>query len=212
MNPETERKKIKIKKQEREGKKVPCVHSLTEARLARIMNGIVRDLYSIKPISASRRWVLTERASKSLSDWRVEMSSFLDANFYNTMLVPPIFRRQRDVLQLTYWHATILAHRPFFLSNFARLSYQGPNAASDDAHVEESVRQCVTAAKMTVRAIDDIKQTRQMFRAFWVSTSIARAPISVEDINRDQTLFVTALIYRSRHTSGSQQLSFCTST
>lgn len=137
-------------------------------RLARIMSKIVRDLYSIKPISTSRRWTLTERIARDLSDWRVDLSRFLDADNFSTSLAVPIFQRQLNVLSLTYWHAIILTYRPLVLSSFARLSRKGATGAVEDVQTEESVRQCLMAAVNTVKRIDEITQTRQMFRAFWV--------------------------------------------
>lgn len=136
------------------------------------MSKIVRDLYSIKPISTSRRWTLTERVARDLSDWRVELSRFLDADTLNTSLAPPIFQRQRNVLSLTYWHAIILTYRPLVLSSFARMSRKGVKEAREDVQTEESVRQCLMAAMNTVNRIDEITQTRQMFRAFWVGTLV----------------------------------------
>ncbi|KAL6407208.1 transcriptional regulatory protein GAL4 [Ilyonectria robusta] len=87
----------------------------------------------------------------------------------NTSLVPPIFQRQQNVLNLTYWHAIILTHRPFVLTNFARLSRKDGNSGIEDAQTAESVQQCLMAAMKTVKKINDITQTRQMFHAFWVS-------------------------------------------
>lgn len=39
----------------------------------------------------------------------------------------------------------------------------------EDAQTAESVQQCLMAAMKTVKKINDITQTRQMFHAFWVS-------------------------------------------
>ncbi|KIX01896.1 uncharacterized protein Z518_07835 [Rhinocladiella mackenziei CBS 650.93] len=146
---------------------------LAHMKLARIISKILRDLYSIKPISANRRAVLTERYSKDLSDWRAELARFLDADYFSTSLLIPIFQRQRNVLNLTYWHAIILTHRPFVLSNFARLSQQRRNAALEDPQTEKSEQQCLMAAMNTVNTIDDIIQNRQMFRAFWITAYFA---------------------------------------
>ncbi|KAF5007415.1 hypothetical protein FDECE_6263 [Fusarium decemcellulare] len=150
--------------------------SFAHMQLARIISKIVRDLYSIKPISAGRRAVLTERISKDLSDWRVEFARFLDVDFFNTSLLVPIFQRQQNVLNLTYWHSIILTHRPFVLNNLARLSRHRRNAGDeepDDAQMVESIQQCLMAAMKTVNTIDHITQTRQMFRAFWITAYFA---------------------------------------
>ncbi|KAI0530373.1 transcriptional regulatory protein GAL4 [Xylaria digitata] len=148
---------------------------LAHIKLARIIGRIVRELYSIRPISVGRRTVLTERISKDLSDWRVEFSRFLDADF-NIPLLPPIYPRQRNVLNLTYWHAIILAYRPIVLSNFTRFLHNRNSTrrgANDDAEAEESMQQCVHAALSTVRTVDEMVRNSQMFRAFWITTYFA---------------------------------------
>lgn len=145
------------------------------SRCARIISKIVRDLYSIKPISATRRWALTLSLSKELSAWRAELARFLDADLFSTSLIIPIFQRQRNVLNLTYWHAVILVHRPLVLSNFARGSQKNGDGLTanisegEDGPTEQSLQQCLMAAMNTVETIDEITQTGQMFRAFWVS-------------------------------------------
>ena len=140
------------------------------------MSKIVRDLYSIKSISASRRSILTERISKNLSDWRVELSRFLDADFSTASLSVPLYQRQRNVLNFTYWHAIILTYRPFLLNNFARSSRRGSgNTGSEDIDTEECVRQCLTASMNTVNTIDEISTTQGMFRAFWVSACLIKS-------------------------------------
>lgn len=109
-----------------------------------------------------------ERISKELSDWHVELARFLDADIFSTALIIPIFQRQRNVLNLTYWHAIILTHRPVVLSNFAGLSRKSRSGGDETSQVEESVKQCLMAAMNTVNTIDDIMRSRQMFGAFWV--------------------------------------------
>ncbi|KAI1273461.1 transcriptional regulatory protein GAL4 [Xylaria sp. FL0933] len=151
--------------------------SLAHIKLARIIGKIVRELYSIQPISAGRRTVLTERTSKNLSDWRVECSTFLDADF-NIPSLPSIYLRQRNVLNLTYWHAIILAYRPIMLGNFTRFPHNHNHnytrqRTSDEAEAEESIHQCVRAALKTVRTVDEMVRNSQMFRAFWITTYFA---------------------------------------
>ena len=142
-------------------------------RLARILAKIVRDLYAIKPISASRRALVTERISRELSDWRVDLAHFLDAPLRSPPLLGTIFQRQRNVLNLTYWHAIILTYRPYLLTNLARLSRRDrtdtDSTPAFNAEIEESVKQCLGAAMNTVETIDEITSTSKFFRAFWVS-------------------------------------------
>ncbi|KAI1307729.1 transcriptional regulatory protein GAL4 [Xylaria venustula] len=130
---------------------------LTEAGVVASCTPPSRMFASIAHIN--RRTVLTERISKDMSNWYVEFSRFLSADC-NILSHPPIYSRQRNVLNLTYCHATILAYRPIMLSNCTR---QG---GSDDTEAEKSVQQCVRAALSTVRTVDEMVRNSQMFRAF----------------------------------------------
>ncbi|KAL2827585.1 fungal-specific transcription factor domain-containing protein [Aspergillus cavernicola] len=150
---------------------------LAHMKIARIISRILRDLYSIKPASETRRAAAVKTISRDLTDWRTELAWFLDADVPSASLIMPIFQRQRNVLNLTYWHSIILTHRPFVLSNFARLSQQdsprNPRHETHPAQTEESVRQCLNAAMKTVTIIDEITQNRQLFRALWITSYFA---------------------------------------
>lgn len=128
-------------------------------------------------MTGSRRNSLTAEISTSLTDWRANLNTFLDSENFNASLFLPIVQRQRNVLNLTYWHAVILTHRPFLLSN----SY-GDRLAKDsvddtvsigDAQTKRSVQQCLDAATHTVRIINQMTQSRQMYRAFWIAAYFA---------------------------------------
>ncbi|KAH9905029.1 transcriptional regulatory protein GAL4 [Xylariomycetidae sp. FL2044] len=150
---------------------------LAHIKIARIIGKIISGLYSIKPISTGRRAMMAERISKDLTEWRIEMARFLDADLFSTALLVPIFQRQRNVLNLTYWHAVILAHRPIVLSNFTRLLRRPDRNASivdgQGEEAEESLQQCLGAAMSTVKTVQDMTQNRQIFRAFWITTYFA---------------------------------------
>ncbi|KAL4872835.1 hypothetical protein BDV12DRAFT_193172 [Aspergillus spectabilis] len=146
---------------------------LAHMKIARITSRILRDLYSIKPVSDNRRAAAVKTISKDLDDWRSELAWFLDADILSASLIMPIFQRQRNVLNLTYWHSIILTHRPFVLSNFARLSQEGRSITSNKPQNEESVKQCLNAAIKTVDIIDEITQNRQLFRALWITSYFA---------------------------------------
>ncbi|KAL4886616.1 fungal-specific transcription factor domain-containing protein [Aspergillus karnatakaensis] len=150
---------------------------LAHMKIARIISRTLRDLYSIKPSSETRRGNAVKIIHAELTTWRADLAWFLDADILSASLIMPIFQRQRNVLNLTYWHSIILAHRPFVLSDFARLSLQnGRENASGSANrqqTEESVRQCLNAAMKTVDIIDEITQNRQLFRALWITSYFA---------------------------------------
>jgi len=141
------------------------------------VKSILRQLYPLKPITASRRNVLTTEISRSLTDWRADLDTFLDSENFNASLFLPIVQRQRNVLNLTYWHAIILTHRPFLLnSSHGDRPTKGPvdNAVSnDEAQTEQSVQQCLDSAMNTVRVINQMTQSRQMYRAFWIAAYFA---------------------------------------
>lgn len=141
------------------------------------MKSILRQLYPLKPITASRRNVLTAEISRDLTVWRADLDTFLDSENFNASLFLPIVQRQRNVLNLTYWHAIILTHRPFLLNNShgdrpAKASVDD-TSSTRDAQTEQSVRQCLDSAMNTVRVINQMTQSRQMYRAFWIAAYFA---------------------------------------
>ncbi|RGP64009.1 hypothetical protein FLONG3_9708 [Fusarium longipes] len=146
---------------------------LGHMKLARIIGHILRALYSVKPISVNRRTEETQRISQDLSNWRAEFSQFLDADYFSTTFLVPIVQRQRNVLNMTYWHAIILIHRQAVLNNFAKISRQRRRGSVNDASTQESVQKCLQAAMNTVGLIDEMTEQGQMFRAFWVTAYFA---------------------------------------
>lgn len=120
-------------------------------------------------MSTNRRVAAVKEISEDLSSWRADLARFLDVDIFSTSFLISIFQRQRNVLNLTYWHAVILTHRPSVLSNFARLSRQNRRKAGhEDARADESLRECLDVAMKTVNTINEITESRQLFRAFWV--------------------------------------------
>ncbi|KAM0329414.1 hypothetical protein ACHAQA_004721 [Verticillium albo-atrum] len=144
-----------------------------EMRLSRVLSGILKDIYSIRPTSSTEKYRLTAKYTKDLEAWRADMSRFLDPDANAAPLIP-IFQRQRNVLNLAYWHTMILTHRPLLLSNFARLrSFKKKKSASPAFKTEESVRQCLEAATNIVDTVNNIIQAGQLYRAFWFTPYFA---------------------------------------
>lgn len=135
------------------------------SRLAQIVSDILRNLYGIKPISSHRRIHRTQEVAEALNKWRLELSRFLDVEVFSSPFISPLFQRQRNVLNLTYWHAVLLTHRPFLLSSFAK---RAPLDQEDDMQTNASVEQCLKAALTIANTIEEISEQQQMFRAFWV--------------------------------------------
>ncbi|KAF9880469.1 hypothetical protein CkaCkLH20_02423 [Colletotrichum karsti] len=154
---------------------------VAHVKLSRIVSMILRDLYSIRPSSFSNRCALAAKYSQNLKHWRAELSQFLDDGI-NMALLIPIFQRQRNVLNLAYWHAMILTHRPFLLSNFARLQRNGKSRRHTSNHkdqADDSVKACLDAAMHVVDTVNDLIQAGQLFRAFWFTSYFAFSAVVV---------------------------------
>ncbi|KAH6698175.1 fungal-specific transcription factor domain-containing protein [Leptodontidium sp. MPI-SDFR-AT-0119] len=136
-------------------------------KLYRIMSIVLRDLYSIHPASIVRQYEFAERYSQVLREWRDDIPRFLDADSNGSTPLIPIFQRQRDVLNLAYWHAMVLTHRPLLLRNFAKIQCGNHENTTHEPHVERSVRECLDAAMHIVDRMDDMFQSGLMFRSFW---------------------------------------------
>jgi hypothetical protein len=111
---------------------------------------------------------LAAKYSKDLRQWRANLARFLDAEGVDSSLLIPLYQRQRNVLNLGYFHAVLLVHRPFLLSNFANLTHIDervcPVSNIDTSH---HVAECLDAAMGIVKIVDELFQGCQIFRAFW---------------------------------------------
>ncbi|ETS75567.1 hypothetical protein PFICI_12511 [Pestalotiopsis fici W106-1] len=153
---------------------------VAHVRLARIISGVLRDLYSIKPISASKRLTLATKHTAALKDWRKEIAYFLDVNGLSASFMKPIYQRQINVLNFAYWHAMILTNRPFLLSNFARLQ-QAPlsSDAAKKARTSPGVQECLHAAMSIVETVNRLFQADQLFRGYWFTLYFAFSAVVV---------------------------------
>ncbi|KAF5650834.1 hypothetical protein F25303_4211 [Fusarium sp. NRRL 25303] len=144
------------------------------AKLSRIIGGVLVDVYSIEPMTVTQR--LTHRAKymQELKDWRSQMSSFLDQDPAIAAQLILIYQRQRNVLNLAYWHTVILTNRPLLLSNFARLTSSRRQVEDErKAQLDESATDCLNAAMNIVGIVDMLVQSKQLFRAFWFTPYFA---------------------------------------
>lgn len=168
-------------------------------KLSKILSAVLRDLYPIRPPSLPHRLSLAQKYTTDLTAWRHSNAHFLDTSNLPSSLLIPIYQRQRNVLNLAYYHAVLLVHRPFLLSNFASLTHfeqtaaqrSGAPRATADAHpaleitCQENVRHCLDAAMGIVRVVDDIAES-QIFRAFWFTQYYAFCAVVVLYIYRIQ--------------------------
>lgn len=155
---------------------------LTAPRLSRILANILRDLYGIKPPSSEDRYRLAAKYNTELNTWRASLAYLLDTSGVDPSLFLPIFLRQRNVLNLAFWHAQILVHRPFLLSNFAGLTThtltRSTRHPANPKHAHH-VQRCLDAATHIVRVVDDLTAAGQIYSSYWFTHYFAFCAVVV---------------------------------
>lgn len=149
--------------------------AIAHAKLARVLNQILKDLYPIWPMSMSKRLSLTSQCLTRLEEWHKELADFLDPCKVQSSLLLPIYQRQRNVLNAAYWHAIILTYRPFLLRKLGS-GCGGKHLAKmigEDPQIEEGIHECLQAALNICNLVDQLINTEMMFKAFWVSVKSA---------------------------------------
>lgn len=132
-------------------------------------------------MTVTQRFAHTAKYMEQLKSWRSDMANFLDQDISNAAPLILIYQRQRNVLNLAYWHTVILTNRPLLLTNFARLT-SGTGRWQVErnerkAQIDRSVTECLNAAMEIVGILDALVQAKQLFRAFWVTNSLCKALI-----------------------------------
>ncbi|KAL6786778.1 fungal-specific transcription factor domain-containing protein [Trichoderma sp. SZMC 28012] len=144
------------------------------AKMSRILSMILRNVYSIHTTSRNDKHAFATIHTKELVEWRADVAHFLDP--VTNMPLIPIFQRQKNVLNLAYWHTMILTHRPFLLRNFAQLQ-NGSRPRRDDhefeSRIDQSVHECLQAAMNITKTVNDMYQGGQLFRAYWFTSYFA---------------------------------------
>lgn len=137
-------------------------------RLVQIVSGILKDIYSIKPVRSEALEPYARKYSNELFKWRNEISHFLDVE---VSLLNMLFQRQSNVLKLVYANAQILAHRPILLRNFADLARRNYDSSTTDRQkwTEESVAICLEGAMSISGIVNDLCENNQNFRGLRVS-------------------------------------------
>lgn len=121
--------------------------------------------------------------SSDLWSWRTNLPQFLEAEGLDSSMLLPLYQRQRNVLNLSFWHALVLVYRPFLLSNFASLTRFNDASCPEtntDAETEKNVAECLKAAMNIVRVVDELVQAGQMFRAFWVRPFVCPSQVKTK--------------------------------
>lgn len=149
---------------------------------------VLKDLYAINPPpTPSQRLSLAAKHMSSLREWRMNLTRFLDTSETPSSVLIPIYQRQRNVLNLAYFHAVILINRPFLLSNFANLTRKEGPVSGPNADTKDNVQACLDAAMGIVRVIDDYSASGvQLIRAFWFTQYYAFCAVVVLYVYRIQ--------------------------
>ncbi|PCG91469.1 Transcription factor [Penicillium occitanis (nom. inval.)] len=138
-------------------------------KLHRILSLILRDLYSIRFVSTIDQCTLAAHYSTMLQQWRDDLPGSLRMDLGNSTPFIPIFQRQRDVLNYTYWHAVILTNRPLLLKGFNTSEDDGTRIAFEKykAKIQDGVDKCLQAALSVTNRVCQMFQGGLMFRSFW---------------------------------------------
>lgn len=140
------------------------------SRLSRIVANILKDFYGIRSRSTESQLKLAEVHTRSLEEWRKDIAYLLDTTGVDSSLFLPIFLRQRNVLNLAFWHAKILLYRPFLLTSFASLNNSGARSRQAANAVELATKGelCLHAAMQVVNLVDQLSLAGQLYSNFWV--------------------------------------------
>ncbi|OTA93517.1 hypothetical protein M434DRAFT_21411 [Hypoxylon sp. CO27-5] len=154
---------------------------IAQIKISRIIASVLREFYSLRTPSSKERVELAAKFTNELKQWRRDMSLLLDQQGASQSLLLPLFRRQRNVLNLAYWHTLLLVHRPFLLSNFASLSNYSTVRAKLPNHeaFENNVKQCLDAAMKITKIIEELEERNQLHRAFWFTYYFASCAVVV---------------------------------
>ena len=131
---------------------VPVKFRITDKtlfRIARIIGGISRHVYSVNDIPKEDRLGAANGLVQELHEWHSSLPSHLGTVQPSTLI--PSFRRQAIALKMAYLHAIIHAKRPFLLG---------------DGYTKD-VSECIEASKASLKLVDKMARDSELFHSFW---------------------------------------------
>jgi hypothetical protein len=150
-------------------------------RLARILEEISRQFYTINPKARDSPLETAARLTTELEKWK-ESAPPLFNSVRATSLIPPL-RRQSQVLQLAYSHAMIHATRSFLLNDVVDLRRM-PSASHP--MVNSHVQKCVDAAEDAMTLVDGLGKQGILIQSFWFTHYVCFCAIIVVYIHTIQ--------------------------
>ncbi|KAM7206407.1 Fungal specific transcription factor domain containing protein [Naviculisporaceae sp. PSN 640] len=154
---------------------------VAHAELGKLMDKILREVYTLQDRPDEERIVSAVLLSKEVEGWRLCLPPHLSA--FQALSLLPIFRRQSTLLRIAYYHALILATRPFLLHDF-------PMEISERKQFHsQQITKCVDACIACLQAINavacgrDCLQFQSLFYAHHVAF-IAASALCVVPVTR----------------------------
>lgn len=124
--------------------------------MARIVDNISRQVYSLKHLPKHERLAAAQKCVRSLHEWREALPPHLGTVRPRSLI--PSFRRQAMALKMAYCHAVMHAYRPFLLNS------SGPSGGQN---LNDTVSECIGAAKLALETVDGIVSDGTLFHALW---------------------------------------------
>ncbi|CRK23530.1 hypothetical protein BN1723_013015 [Verticillium longisporum] len=132
---------------------------ICHAKLAQLIDRVSREVYSIKKTSKQERLESAHKFSHELHQWRESLPYHLGT--LRPMSLIPSFRRQATALKLACCHAIMHVNRPFILGT------PGNSGEGQPTPLEDSVAECINAAKTALETVDTMATDGTLFHALW---------------------------------------------
>ncbi|EMC93251.1 hypothetical protein BAUCODRAFT_141759 [Baudoinia panamericana UAMH 10762] len=139
------------------------------AKLARIIDGISSDVYSIRRLAQAERVAAAHRQGRRLHEWRENLPYHLGSVKPSSLI--PSLRRQAVALRLAHAHATMHAFRPFLLGN--------AKDRTTNPEVKNSIAECMGAARNALETVDLMVADQTLFHAFWWTSYVTFCALAV---------------------------------
>ncbi|KAK8115569.1 hypothetical protein PG984_012071 [Apiospora sp. TS-2023a] len=150
---------------------------IAHAQLARIIGAISSEVYSIKDVPRDERLAAASRSGQDLGAWRARLPPHLVSVQPRSLI--PTLRRQALAMRLAYCHAVIHANRPFLLGGGGDGPQSAGGAAATAAALEESISECIAAAKTALRTVQSMAADSTLLHAFWWTPYVTFCALAV---------------------------------
>lgn len=141
---------------------------VNHAKIAQLIDRISRDVYSIKKVSKRQRLASAHKFVRAIHEWRESLPHHLGTVRPSSLV--PAFRRQATAMKLAYCHAIMHATRPFLL---------GFTGAGGNSALEDSVGECISAAKTALETVDSMSKEGTLFHAYWWTPYVTFCALAV---------------------------------